>query len=65
MRPGVIVLVVGIAAGAVTIVFTSGWRSLVVYGFFVALAGLLAFGTGVAGGILTDASRGRFDRQDR
>jgi hypothetical protein len=65
LRPGVIVLVVAIVAGAVLIVFTSGWRSLVVYGFFVGLAALLAFAMGLAGGILTDVSRGRFDRHDR
>lgn len=65
VRPGVIVLVVAIVAGAVAIVIASGWRGLVVYGFFVGLAALLAFGTGLAAGILTDVSRGRFDRRDR
>ena len=64
VRPGVLLLAVAVVAGAVAIVAGSGWRALLVYGFFVGLAALLAFGTGVASDVLTGASRGRFNRED-
>ncbi len=43
----------------------SGWGGLLVYGFFVGLATLVSLGMGVAGGVVTGASRGRFRRHDR
>jgi hypothetical protein len=64
MRPGVIVLVVAVVVVGAAIVLAAGWRSLVVYGFLVGLAGLLAYGAALGGAILTSASRGRFDRND-
>lgn len=65
VRPAIVVLVVGVIVLAVVIAVGSGWRGLVVYGFFVGLAALFALGAGLAGSFLTDASRGRFDRHDR
>jgi hypothetical protein len=65
MRPGVLVLVVAAVAGAVAILLAWGWRSLVVYAFFVLMAALFSFGAGLASGILIDVSRGRFDRSGR
>jgi hypothetical protein len=59
------VLLVAVLAGGIAIVIGPGWRGLAIYGFFVGLAALLAFGTGVAGDFLTGASRGRFERHDR
>jgi hypothetical protein len=64
-RPGVVVLLIAVVALGVVVAVGSGWQGLAVYGFFVGLATLLAFGTGVAGDFLTGASRGRFDRRDR
>lgn len=65
LRPGVVVLLVALLAGGIAIAIGPGWRGLVIYGFFVGLAALLAFGTVVAGDFLTGASRGRFERHDR
>jgi hypothetical protein len=64
-RPGVVVLVIALAALGIAVVVGAGWRGLAIYGFLVGLAALLAFGTGVAGDFLTGASRGRFERRDR
>jgi hypothetical protein len=64
-RPGVVVLLVVVIAGAVAIAVGPGWRGLAIYGFFVALAALLAFGTGIAGDVVSGASRGRFRHEDR
>jgi hypothetical protein len=65
VRPAIVVLLAGLAALGVVIAVSSGWRGLFVYGFFVGLAALFAFGAGLAGSFLTGASRGRFDRHDR
>jgi hypothetical protein len=65
IRPGVLVLAVAVLAGAIAIVIGPGWSGLLVYGFFVGLATLVSLGMGVAGGVVTGASRGRFRRHDR
>jgi hypothetical protein len=51
--------------GAVAVTIAWGWRSLVVYLFFAALSGAVALAAGLGGDWLRDASRGRFDRNDR
>jgi hypothetical protein len=64
-RPGVAILVGVLMAGGVAIAVAWGVRSLAVYAFFVGLAAAFAFASGLAGGVITDMSRGRFDRRDR
>jgi hypothetical protein len=54
-----------LAAGGVAIAIAWGLRSLAVYAFLVGLAAVLALGSGLASGIVTDMSRGRFERRDR
>jgi hypothetical protein len=65
VRPGVVVLLVALVLVAGLIAVGSGWRGLVVYGFFVGFAAVLTFGAGAAGELLTGWSRGRFGRDDR
>ena len=65
VRPGVAILALGVVALGVAIAVAWGVRSLAVYAFFVGLAAALAFASGLAGGVITDMSRGRFDRRDR
>jgi hypothetical protein len=65
IRPAVAVLVLVLVAGGVAITVAWGLRSLAVYAFFVGLAAALAFASGLAGEIVTDMSRGRFERRDR
>jgi hypothetical protein len=64
-RPGLAILVLVLAAGGVAIAVAWGVRSLAVYAFFVGLAAALAFASGLAGGVITDMSRGRFERRER
>ncbi len=52
-------------AGAVLVAVVGGWGGLAVYAFFVLLVGGLAWGIGTGGGWLENASRSRFDRDDR
>jgi hypothetical protein len=54
-----------LVAGGVAIALAWGLRSLAVYAFFVGLAAAFAFASGLASGIVTDMSRGRFERHDR
>jgi hypothetical protein len=65
VRPGVAILALGVVALGVAIAVAWGVRSLAVYAFFVGLAAALAFASGLAGGVITDMSRGRFDRRER
>jgi hypothetical protein len=65
VRPGVAVLVLVLVAGGVAIAVAWGMRSLAVYAFLVGVAAALAFASGLAGGVITDMSRGRFDRRER
>jgi hypothetical protein len=65
VRSGVAVLVLVLVAGGVAIAVAWGMRSLAVYAFLVGLAAALAFASGLAGGVITDMSRGRFDRRER
>jgi hypothetical protein len=65
VRPGVAVLVLVLVAGGVAIAVAWGVRSFAVYAFLVGLAAALAFASGLAGGVITDMSRGRFDRRER
>jgi hypothetical protein len=61
LRVGIGLLVVG----AVAIVVAWGWRALVVYAFFAAIAGALMLATRVGGDWMRESSRGRFDRDNR
>jgi hypothetical protein len=65
VRPGALVLLVALALLGMVILLSSGWRGLVVYGFFVGFAALLTFGAGAAGRLLSGWSRGRFERDHR
>ena len=49
----------------IAIAIAWGLGAFVVYAFFAAIAGAVAFGAAYGGGWLTGASRGRFDRRDR
>jgi hypothetical protein len=51
--------------GAVAIALAWGWSALLVYVFFAAIAGGLVFAMRIGGDWLRDASRGRFDRENR
>ena len=54
-----------LALGAVAITIAWGWHALVVYLFFAALLSAFALAAGMGGDWLRDASRGRFDRDNR
>jgi hypothetical protein len=60
------ILVIGaLVAGGVLIAIFAGWGGLLVYLFFVAVAGAAAYAAGVGGDWLQRSSRGRFDDRDR
>ena len=59
-----IVLAVLVLGGVLVAIF-AGWNGLLVYAFFAAIAGGLAFAASVGGGWVEGASRGRFDDRDR
>jgi hypothetical protein len=65
VRPGLAILVLVLVAGGVAIAVAWGLRSLAVYAFLVGVAAALAFASGLASGVVTDISRGRFDRRER
>ena len=65
VRPGLAILVLVLVAGGVAIAVAWGLRSLAIYAFLVGVAAALAFASGLASGIVTDISRGRFDRRER
>ena len=65
VRPGPAILVLVLVAGGVAIAVAWGLRSLAIYAFLVGVAAALAFASGLASGIVTDISRGRFDRRER
>ena len=65
VRPGPAILVLVLVAGGVAIAVAWGLRSLAVYTFLVSVAAALAFASGLASGIVTDISRGRFERHER
>jgi hypothetical protein len=56
------VLLAAIAGGAVGAAIFGGWDGLLVYGFFTAVAGVIAYAAAAGGDWLRGASRGRFDR---
>ena len=65
VRPGPAILVLVLVAGGVAIAVAWGLRSLAIYAFLVGVAAALAFASGLASGIVTDISRGRFERHER
>jgi hypothetical protein len=54
-----------VAAPAVAIAIVGGLDALVVYLFFAAIVGAVVYGAGVGGDWIRDASRSRFDRNER
>jgi hypothetical protein len=59
-------IVVGVLVlGGVLVALFAGWSGLLVYAFFAAIAGGLAFAASIGGGWVERASRGRFDDRDR
>lgn len=65
MRRPMVVLLALLAAAAAAIGIAWGAKALVVFAFFAAIAGLMAFAMGLGGRWLRDASEGRFDRRER
>ncbi|MBA2615054.1 MAG: hypothetical protein H0U90_04635 [Actinobacteria bacterium] len=59
-----VVLALVLVGGVAAVVF-GGWDALIVYAFFAAIAGGLAYGAAIGGGWIEGLSRSRFDRDDR
>ena len=51
--------------GALAVALAWGWSAFFVYAFFAAISGAFAFAARAGGDWVRDASRGRFDREDR
>jgi hypothetical protein len=65
IRPGTAALLLVLVAVGVAIAVAWGMRSLAVYAFLVGVVAALAFGSALASGVVTDISRGRFERRER
>ena len=50
--------------GGIAALVLGGLDALIVYAFFVAIAGGITYGVAVGGGLVQGVSRGRFDRDD-
>ena len=54
-----------LVAGAAIVLALGGWGALVVYLALAGLAGALAYAAAIGGDWVRDASRSRFDRDER